>query len=53
VFTHREWEMLGYRARLADCPPTEDWEWVPLGELAAHVALPSAFRAYTGALAEE
>lgn len=51
VFTHVEWHMVGYKARLfTPAPVLPGWVWCSVDELREKYAIPSAFRAYTGAL---
>ena len=49
-FTHIEWRMTGWRAELSRELP--GYSWFEPAEIEASVALPSAFRAYSAALAD-
>lgn len=50
VFTHLEWHMAGYLARVRE--ETGGFAWARAGELAQRYAVPSAYRAYLGCLAK-
>ncbi|MBQ3076621.1 MAG: A/G-specific adenine glycosylase [Clostridia bacterium] len=44
VFTHVEWEMVGYLVELSDCAaPPKEWVWVTKEALAQEYALPGAY----------
>lgn len=45
IFTHIEWQMIGYEVFLPELDP--NYEWVTIGEALHHKAIPSAFRCYT------
>ncbi len=44
IFTHIEWQMIGYELFLPELDPT--YEWVTVGEALHQKAIPSAFRCY-------
>ena len=44
VFTHIQWEMLGYYLEVAE--PSGDFIWMTAGEINAAAALPTAFRQF-------
>ncbi len=48
VFTHRRWEMVGYRFSASQAALPEGYVWADLGEMAER-ALPSAMRAFVDA----
>ena len=50
IFTHLEWSMAGYAARLRE--PLPAFEWVRYGDLLRLYPVPSAFRVYSEALAQ-
>jgi len=44
IFTHREWEMTGYRLEIA--APVADLEWFTLKEIRRDIAIPGAFQPF-------
>ena len=50
IFTHVEWRMTGYLIEAKERDP--QFAWVSAGELRAHYAIPSAFRAFLAWLEE-
>ncbi len=50
IFTHVEWDMIGYCVEVAYPHVTEDIVWASLEEIGSIYPLPSALRAYTGQL---
>lgn len=46
VFTHVEWQMSGYFAKITACPVRQNLRWITPAELKNEIALPSAFAAY-------
>ncbi len=51
IFTHIEWQMIGYEVLLAE--PQENYHWVTVEEAIYQKAIPSAFRCYTNYLKEQ
>lgn len=45
IFTHIEWQMMGYELFLPE--PDSNYEWFTIGEVLHQKAIPSAFRCYT------
>lgn len=50
VFTHIEWDMIGYELVLNTC--SEEYTWVTIDDLLLNKAIPSAFRVYVNLLNE-
>ena len=50
IFTHREWHMSGFAVELAafEPPPKSKWVFTGKEQLTGEIALPSAFKVYTG-----
>lgn len=46
IFTHVQWQMTGYLARVQATPAPLDCHWVSREDMGARYALPSAFKAY-------
>ncbi len=51
IFTHIEWQMIGYEIWVSDCD--ERYEWATIEEALLQKAIPSAFRCYTNYLRDE
>lgn len=53
IFTHIEWDMIGYRMRCSHFEPPEGFLWASRAQLDEVYALPSAFKQYRRALQED
>jgi A/G-specific adenine glycosylase len=50
IFTHVQWNLSGFLARVGDTPTPQGCVWASSEELGTRYALPSAFKAYRGPL---